>query len=180
MPNREITRFAGLAGLTVLYVLLYRLSGYVSSNEALASAASIFFLPAFVRLLGYLIAGLWAVPALFVAALFCVDLGLGLEERILVSAFLAVGGPLGAHFTSRLIHLDRSLSNLSPLRLLAVSLGCAAGNALFYETALALVGMPGGGPARLAAILLGDTLGTWAIIYVLKLSLTIWGRTLRR
>ncbi len=179
MPVVAPAQVGKLATLTILYVAVYRLSDQLAGNERFGLAASILFLPAFVRLLGYLVAGFQAVPALFVAALFCVDLGLTMPDRVTVAAFLAVGGPLGAHFAGQLCGLERGLGNLSPLRLLAASLGCAAGNALFYETALVLVGIPDGGLVRILAILAGDTLGTWVIIYLIKIALTVSGTRLR-
>lgn len=173
-------RPAALAALCLLYVALYHLSEVLAGNEAIGFAVSIFFLPAFVRLLGYLLFGFWSVPALFLAALACVDLDLAWPERTVVASFLALGGPLGAHFAGKLCDLERGLSNLTPVRLLLVSLGCAAGNALFYSAALAAVGHTGSGYQQIGFILIGDTLGTWTIIYLVKVSLTVWGGALHR
>lgn len=179
MPIVAPARVGGLVALIALYIILYRMSDLLAGNEVIGMAASILFLPAFVRLLGYLVFGFWAVPALFVAAMACVDLGLPSSDRLVVAMLLALGGPLGAHLVSRWCRLEPGLANLSPLRLLAISLGCASGNALFYETGLALVGVPNGGAVRAMYILLGDTLGTWAIIYLIKIGLTFGGRMLR-
>lgn len=176
MPVISPHRQAGLAALCGLYIVLYHLSGALADNHEIGFAVSIFFLPAFVRVLGYLLFGFWSVPALFVAALACIDLGLAWSDQLLMAGCLAIGGPLGAHVAGRLSGLERSLDNLSPLRLLLVSLGCAAGNALFYTAALAVTGHPGSGMEQVGFILIGDTLGTWTIIYLLKGSLTIWGR----
>lgn len=78
---------------TFLYVALYYLSDWMVGNQALGGIASLIFLPAFIRLLGFLVIDYWIIPALFVAGLFCVDLGLGLSGKVVVSAFLSVGGP---------------------------------------------------------------------------------------
>lgn len=179
MTIQRLNRIGSLAALAALYVLLYRLSDQIAGNEALGFAASIFFLPAFVRLLGFLIAGFQIIPALFGAALLCVDLGLGFSDRFTVSAFLAIGGPCGAYLASRWCGLTPDLVNLTPLRLLAVSVGCAAGNAISYELGLTVVGLAGGGYGRIITILAGDALGTWAIIYVLKFALNLMGRSLK-
>jgi hypothetical protein len=45
--------------LSVLYIALYYLSDWLVGNEAVGGVASIFFLPAFVRLLGFLLVGYW-------------------------------------------------------------------------------------------------------------------------
>lgn len=173
-------RIAALAALSLLYIALYRLSGTLAGNEAIGFAVSILFLPAFVRLLGYLLFEFWSVPALFVAALVCVDLDLAWPERTLVAGCLALGGPLGAYLAGRLSGLEPGLNNLSSLRLLVISLGCSAGNALFYAGALMAVGHPGSGYQQVFFILIGDTLGTWTIIYLIKAGLTISGRALQR
>ena len=177
----QITKTAALAAVfTALYVCLYRLSGIISGNEAFGGFASLFFLPAFVRLLAFLIIGYWSIPALFVAALFCVDLGLGPDGRIVVSAFLAVGAPLGIAVAMQMVELDLSLSNLTPSRLLWLSMGSALGNAVAYQTGLSIVGFETHGLLERAVTFIGDTAGTWTIIYILKASLTIIGRSLSR
>ncbi len=164
------------AFIVVLYVALYYLTGLLAAENLPVAVASLLFLPAFARLLGFLVIGYWSIPALFIAGLFCVDLGLGLSDRVLVSAFIATGAPLAIGTTSRLLQLQPSLTNLTPIRLLWLSLASSFGNMIFYNTSLVLVGLGGFRPKVLTATFLGDALGTWAIIYVIKLSLTSWGR----
>lgn len=159
-----------------LYIALYRLSEALSGNEAFGGVASLFFLPAFVRLIGFMVIG-WAIaPALFVAALFCVDLGLGLEGRVVVSAGLAVGAPLGMWLVSKVVALDAHLFGLNALQLLWLSIGSALGNALFYKMGVVLVRGDAMDPAIWASILAGDILGTWGVMIVGKWLLTSFGR----
>lgn len=164
------------AFIVVLYVALYYLTGLLAAENLPVAVASLLFLPAFARLLGFLVIGYWSIPALFIAGLFCVDLGLGFSDRVLVSAFIATGAPLAIGTMSRLLHLQPSLTNLTAIRLLWLSLASSFGNMIFYNTGLALVGLEFFQPQVLAATFIGDALGTWAIIYVIKLGLTSWGR----
>lgn len=168
------------AALCLVYIGLYYLTEATIGAMAVGGVASFFFPAAFVRLFGFLIVGFWIVPALFIAALVCVDLGLPLESRVVVAAFLAVGGPFGTYMTSRLCQLDMDLANLTPQRLLVLSIGCSLGNTVFYHLGLLAVGLPQHGLMTHLATFAGDTIGTWAIIYLIKTGLTIYGRSMRR
>ena len=157
--------------LSALYIALYYLSDWMVGNEALGGVASIFFLPAFVRLLGFLLVGYWIIPALFVAGLFCVDLGLGMAGKVVVSAALAVGGPFGVFLVSRLSRLRPSLSNLTPLRLLLLSAGCSFGNSITYHYSLETLGVAEHSFTGHLYVFLGDMIGTWFVIYCIKLAM---------
>lgn len=175
----------GCAAFALLYVSLYEVSGWISGNQAVAGIASIFFLPAFVRLLGFLIIGYWIVPTLFVAGL-CLtaagayNLAPGHSAELIVTAFTAAGGPLGVAVAASLGKLEVNLSNLTPLRLLALSAACAAGNAIAYQIALQLAGLQYPTFADIIAVFLGDFVGSWAIIYLIKGLLTAYGWSLGR
>lgn len=173
-----ISRFEVLFAfaMAALYVALYRLSDVLAGNEAIGGIASLIFLPAFVRLLGFLVIGWWITPALFVAGLFCVDLGLGLESRAVVAAAIAVGAPIGISLVSRFVALDTRLFGLTATKLLVLSFASALGNALFYKTSVMLVRGDPLDPAVMLFILAGDTLGAWAVIVTIKWLLTLVAR----
>ena len=157
--------------LTFLYVAFYYLSDWMLGNEALGGIAGLIFLPAFIRLFGFLVIRYWIIPALFVAGLFCVDLGLSLYGKLLVSAFLAVGGPFGVFIVSRLCKLQPTLSNLTPLNLLWLSAGCSLGNAIFYHFGLEAAGYDDRTPLAHLYIFIGDMIGTWAVVYSIKFAM---------
>lgn len=168
-----------VAGVAALYVGLYHLSGLITENEQISSVASIFFLPAFVRLLAFLIIGFWSIPALFIAALLCLDLGLDFADRVIVSGFLALGAPLGIAAVSQLIGLEPSLESLTPRQLLLLSIGSALGSSGLYNLGLIVVGFEQYDFFTQLVTFVGDITGTWALIYLIKILLTIYGRTLR-
>lgn len=155
--------------LTCLYVALYYLSDWMAGNEALGGVAGLFFLPAFVRLLGFLVVEFWVIPALFVAGLFCVDLGLGFAGKAVVSSFIAVGGPFGIFVVSRLCKLKPSLSNLTPLHLLWLSAGCSLGSSIFYHFGLDAVGVGEHALRDHFYVVIGDMVGMWIVIYAIKM-----------
>ncbi len=159
------------AFITLLYVSLYYLSKFLVGEGVFGGVSSMLFLPAFVRLLAFLVIGYWSLPALFVAGLFCVELGFGIEGKIIVSAFIAIGAPMGISLASHVLALKPTLSNLTPLRLLWLAAASAFGNSLFYHWGLGVAGMDTHAPMQYAATFLGDTLGTWAMIYLIKMGL---------
>lgn len=165
---------------SLLYAATYRLFQSIGVyHELISFNPWLFYPPAFLRLTAFLVIGYWSIPALFVAGFCCIDFGMNLTGIAIVSAFCAVGGPFAVDMTARAISLKPSLSNLTPSRLLVLSLACAIGNAVFMKLGLSLVNYETSKIPDYASIILGDTLGTWAMIYIIKIGLTVWGRSLR-
>lgn len=138
----------------------------------------LFYPPAFIRLAAFLVIGFWSIPALFLAGLCCIDFGLSFRGIIIVSAFCAVGGPLGVDLAAKLTALQPNLENLTPHRLLLLSFGCAVGNAIFLKMGLSLADYGTSKMPDYLSIVIGDTLGTWVVIYLIKTGLTLYGRSL--
>ena len=176
MVEQSVFKLQFAAFIVALYVSLYYLTGKLVSNNLPVSVASLLFLPAFARLLGVLVIGLWSIPALFIAGLVCVDLGLGWDGRIVVSAFIATGAPLAIKIASSVQRLEPTLSNLTPARLLWLSLASSLGNMVFYNLSMALVAVGDFNLAVIGTTFIGDALGTWTVISVIKLGLTAYGR----
>lgn len=164
------------AAMSALYVVLYRVSDFFAGNETVGGVASVIFFPAFVRLRGFLVIRWWIVPALFFAGMFCVDLGLGLEARIFVSLAIAFGAPTGIYLVACATNLSPKLDGLNAMQLLWLSLGSAGGNALFYNAAVAIARPYQSGENFVLEIFLGDALGTWFMILMIKWLLTLAGR----
>jgi len=166
---------------SLLYAGTYRLfQGMGIYHELISFNPWLFYPPAFLRLAAFLIIGYWSIPALFIAGFCCIDFGMNLTGIAIVSAFCAVGGPFAVDMTSRAISLKPSLSNLTPSRLLILSLACAVGNAVFMKLGLSLANYGKSHIPHYFSIIVGDTLGTWVMIYLMKMGLTVWGRSLRR
>lgn len=183
MQNRQETiRYkAGMAVLvSLLYAATYRLfQGMGIYHELISFNPWLFYPPAFLRLAAFLIIGYWSIPALFIAGFCCIDFGMTLTGIAIVSAFCAVGGPLAVDMTARAISLRASLINLTPLRLLILSLACAVGNAIFMKMGLSIVNYETSKMPDYLSIVIGDTIGTWAMIYLIKTALTVYGRSLK-
>jgi len=169
---------------SLLYVLLFYASAALVGNQRIGGIASLVFLPAFIRLLGFLVIGYWIVPSLFLAGVYlsvtgAYDIAPGLDAELMITAATALGGPLGVALVSRLTRLEPSLSNLTPLRLLALSFGCSLGNALFHHAAMIWLGLSSGVTAGTISIFIGDMIGSWVIIYGVKAGMDFYSRSLR-
>lgn len=160
------------AGMAIAYILLYHLGDILADNEVVGGTASLVFLPAFVRLMGYLVIGWWIAPALFVAGLFCVDLGLEPRDTAIVAAFLAIGAPAAMSLAARSMNLAPNLAGLEARQLLGLSLASASGNALAYNLAVAIVRNDNFSPLTAAATFMGDVVGAWLIMLTIKWGLT--------
>lgn len=175
MHKPQFRTFATAGMFAVLYVILFHVSDLILGNVHFGGFASLLFLPAFIRLLGYLMVGLWIIPALFLAVCWLTftgayDIAPGYRVEVLASVFVAIGGPLGVAVASRLARLQSNLANLTPLRLLELSFACSAGNALFYYASLRLTSLGAEPASSIFTIFAGDMLGTWMIIYLIKLA----------
>lgn len=170
-------------GLLVLYTGLFWLTEQLQSAQIFDNTVSLIFLPAFVRLMAFLVIGWEAVPLLIAGGFLTVllglyDLGPGEIREYVMTIFGAVGGPLGAWLGMKFLNVSRSLTDLSPPRLLFLSLACALGNALTVALGLSLIGASAAGLHLMVGILVGDTIGTWLAILTLKACFTYWGRRL--
>lgn len=164
------------AVICCLYIILYKVNVLIMGSDDFGGIASLVFLPAFIRLLGFLLIGYWTIPALFVAAWFCVDLGLDPISQFIVALSLSIGSSIATGEVSRAIDLNLTLANLTGAKLLILSLASATGNAAAYYFGLSLVGAEANSSSTFYATILGDTLGTWIMIYGLKGVLIILDR----
>lgn len=171
----------GAVIFSLLYAGTYRLfQGLGIYHELIAFNPWLFYPAAFLRLVAFLVIGYWSIPALFVAGFCCIDFGMGIAGVAVVSAFCAVGGPLAVDIASRAISLRPSLSNLTPQRLLVLSLACAVGNAVFLKIGLSFASHGMSRVPDYLSIIVGDTVGTWVMIYLIKFALTAFGSALAR
>lgn len=167
-----------MLAFAALYVALFHAFFPMMSWAGAAELATLFYPPAFVRLFGFMIIGFWIIPALLLANLILVttgayDLGPGYGPELTMAIFTAFGGPLGAYVSSRITQLHLSLDNLTPKRLVHAAIGCAIGNAIAFRLALLFSGAEQAPLSLGVRVFVGDVLGTLAIIYAIKFTLTL-------
>ena len=131
-----------------------------------------FYPPAFVRLAAFLVLGFWSVPFIFLAQIVINPFALGWIDHFLLASFTAIGAPVGVSIMARAVSLSGDLANLNGSRLLMLSLAAAFFNALAIRSALLIAGANQDLAPSLFATIVGDTLGAWVVIYVVKIGLT--------
>jgi hypothetical protein len=164
---------------------LYYASDLAFDNLRLSGAVGLFYLPAFIRLLGLLVIGLWIIPALLLASLFLVatgayDLGPGHMAELFIIFCTSFGGPIAAFGVARMTGLASDLRNLTPLRLLVLSIACSLGNAIAYGIPLRLIDGALFTPKVYFEIFVGDMIGSWLIIYLIKFASEAYARRAQR
>lgn len=168
-----------ISGLFIaLYVALFWVTRAMVGIQHFHGLVSLLFLPAFVRLIAFLVLDFWAAPLLFLAGYLCIlfgwyDVAPGHGVEIAATVAMAIGAPLGTWFAMRLRQVRADLDALSPLDLLWLSIGCSLGNAVLQSVALSLL-LPMPPDSRvMIGFLLGDTLGTWVGIMLAKMALNL-------
>lgn len=184
MSTVILARTGWIAVFAVAYLMLYQLSGLIIANHLVAGSVSVLFLPAFIRLLGYLTIGLWVIIALLIANTVLVltgafDLVPGQGPELFVAFAAAFGAPLATHLTVRLMRLEPSLENVSPVQLLVLSVACSLGNTLVYGSSLWLRAPQLIDTTIFTPIFVGDMIGTWLMIYAVKFLLEAYLRSRR-
>lgn len=162
--------------LTIFYLLLYQLNAGIVGTFETHGIAALVFLPAFARLLGFLLIGFWAAPFLFLGAALSLDFGLDLRAQITVAALLEVGAP-AALVLIQMAGLHRPpLKHLTGRQLLVLSLVAALGSAITYHIGLSLAGLEVYSARSFATTVFGNAAGAWAVMYAAKIVMTVVGK----
>ena len=169
------------AFFVALYLALFWLTNILVGVQAVAGLVTLVFLPAFVRLMAFLVVGFWTVPILFTAGIGCVllgwyDMGPGIGPEIAATAATSVGAPLGIWIAMYLRRVQPDLARLSAFDLLWLSVGSSLGSALFLSLSLHLTVHTPPHHSLTGVIFVGDALGTWIAILLTKAALTLVGR----
>jgi hypothetical protein len=171
-PTLTATSYRLLVGalMCALYMALWFVvdaGGRLWNADGLADLP---FLPASVRVAGFLMIGLWIIPSLFSAFAILTIIGamaypeLGLAEQLGLGVFVASGGPLALALTVRVTQMSTDLVDVGVRDVLALSLACAAGNAILYNAGLTILGLGVPGVNLGAVIFLGDILGSMIML----------------
>jgi hypothetical protein len=171
-------RAAAITGtiLTIFYLLLFQLNASIVGTFETHGIATLIFLPAFTRLLGFLLIGFWAAPFLFIGAAISLDFGLDLRAQITVAALLELGAPAALMLTQKAGLHRPPLKFLTARQLLALSLVAALGSATTYHIGLWLAGLEVYSVQSFATATFGNAAGAWAVMYAIKIVLMAVGK----
>lgn len=157
-----------------LYMALWLAVEAGSSFWDVGGLADLVFFPAFVRVIGFLLIGLWIIPSLWLAFAILTLVGamaypgLDLVQQLELGVFVALGGPLALALIVRLAKISTDLVDVSVRDIIIFSLTCAAGNAIFYYAGLTIMGFDIPGLNLGVVIFIGDVMGS-IIMLVLTL-----------
>lgn len=166
--------------LAISYILLYQLNASIIGTSGNSKITALVFLPAFVRFLGFLLIGLWATPFLWVAAALSLNFEIDLKALLLLAACLELGAPLSLALFRKIVPVQIAFEYITGRNLLALSLVAAFGSSVAYHIGLSLVELDPYSARSFATAVAGNAVGTWIIFYVIKIALTVFGKTYSR
>lgn len=164
------------AVLIVSYVILFQFNANIISSPANAEVTALVFLPAFVRLLGFLLIGLWSIPFLFFAAALSLNFELNLGAQLTLAAFLEVGAPLSLWLFQKVMPVQLTFDYMTGSQLFAWSLVAAIGSAITYHVGLSITQLESYSVKSFATAAAGNAAGTFIICYAIKIALTFFGK----
>lgn len=156
--------------LVLLYSILWVAVQYGAEFFRVQGFASLPFLPAAIRVLGFVLLGLWVIPYLWAAFAILSLAGLmvypevGLWDQLALGLFVASGGPATMALIFRLSKVSIELIDLTLMRLFSLSVACAVGNAFFYSVALANFAEASPSIELTMGIFFGDILGCITVL----------------
>ena len=182
----SLTGFRIAAGtfMCLAYVALWLPVGLGADLSGLGEIVSVPFLPAAVRIIGFLLIGLWIIPFLLIAfgiLTFSGAIaypGLTTTGLVVLGLIVASAGPVAMALVTRLASLRRDVIDLGWRDLSLLCAVCAAGNALSYSAGLVIVGASRPSASLAPAIFLGDFMG--GLIVLGLAALLLRGLVVRR
>jgi hypothetical protein len=182
----SLTGFRIAAGtfMCLAYVALWLPVGLGADLSVLGEIVSVPFLPAAVRIIGFLLIGLWIIPFLLIAfgiLTFSGAIaypGLTTTGLVVLGLIVASAGPVAMALVTRLASLSRDVIDLGWRDLSLLCAVCAAGNALSYSAGLVIVGASRPSASLAPAIFLGDFMG--GLIVLGLAALLLRGLVVRR
>lgn len=169
---------ASVALSALAFMLVFYLNQLLFGFLSLSGGFTWLFLPCGVSLLIVVLCGGWGALGIVLGSLISTQ-GFTVEFSVSnVGACILSGVTpwLGALFSIRAMGLKDSLANLTPTSLLKIGFVCAAATALSLEFWLALNGYSVHFFEALSSRMVGNILGTLAVLYAIKAAFAIGGR----
>ena len=175
---RLLGRVAVVAGTAGLWVCLYWLNDWAFTPLEKTQAASWIFLPAALRLVAVLVWGLPAALGLWLGAMVTSSQVFGIwSPAVLAAAPMSALAPLLAVTIMREpLNLKPDLGGLSVATLAQLAIASATCSALLHSLVFMGMNDPKADPADIFVMLIGDLVGTLAVLYAFKLLLALLPR----
>lgn len=153
--------------LIALYLILTRVSHFVAPHGTI-TGVSLLWLPAFVRLFGSLVMGLWFIPVLFIMSLISYAEDNSFQGALLLSLLISIVVPCAVEMARRTAGIRKDLANITGRQLLSVSIVCAAASSITYSAGHMAENGDWYFYNALSSAFIGNFLGQWCVIYVIK------------
>jgi hypothetical protein len=153
--------------LVALYLILTRVSHFVTPHGPI-TGVSWLWLPAFVRLFGSLVMGLWFIPILFIMSLISYAEDNSFQGALLLSLLVSIIVPCAVEIARRAVGIRKDLAGITARQLLSVSIVCAAASSITYSAGHMAESTEWYFYKGMASAFIGNFLGQWCVIYVLK------------
>ena len=153
--------------LIALYLILTRVSHFISPHGFI-DGVSLLWLPAFVRLFGSLVMGLWFIPVLFVMSLISYLEDNSIQGALLLALLVSLIVPCAIEIARRAVGIREDLAGMTGRQLLYVSIACAAASSLAYSGAHFTQSDEWQFYKALTSAFIGNFLGQWCVIYTIK------------
>ena len=176
MPSLVTSASVALSALALM--LVSYLNAWLFGFLPLANGFTWLFLPCGVSLLIVVLCGGWGALGIVLGSLMSTQDFSSDFSMINTGACILSGlAPwAGSNFAIHAMKLRTSLSNLTPTALLKIGFVCAAATAISLELWLLPFGYSGPFFESLSTRMVGNILGTLAVLYVIKATLTIGSR----
>ena len=176
MPSLVTSASVALSALALM--LVSYLNEWLFGFLPLANGFTWLFLPCGVSLLIVVLCGGWGALGIVLGSLMATQDFSSDFSMINTGACILSGlAPwAGSNFAIHAMKLRTSLSNLTPTALLKIGFVCAAATAISLELWLLSFGYSGPFFESLSTRMVGNILGTLAVLYVIKAFVVISGR----
>ena len=174
MPRRAWIDLAGAPATALLWIGLFHLNGWVFAALEETGTANWIFLPAALRLLAVLVWGWAGALGLWVGTFVTASMVFGCgSAAVWVAPPLSALAPLIAvGLLRKPLGLRPDLQGLRAADLAQLALASATLSAALHSLAFVWVGAALANPADVITMLVGDLVGTFVVLYALKLVLS--------
>lgn len=174
MPlRRGLVTLSVVVAIAALWVGLYRLNAWAFAFLSKSDAASWIFLPAALRLVAVLVGGLPGALGLWLGGIVTGSavFGHGTPAVLIVSSVSALAPLLAVAVLRQPLGLQPDLRGLGAGALALLALANAVCSATLHSLAFLWLGDPIANPADVLTMLIGDLVGSFVVLYALKLLL---------
>ena len=156
-----------LVGVALAWVVLYKLNMWLFKGLEVNPFVSWVFLPAFIRVLSILVFGWTGVFGLIVGALITSQPAIIGESAAIILALISGLAPMIAvSLCVYLLKLPPTLSGIRPSHLFIFAIVGSLVDVCFHALCFIMHEMPSNLVAHLMPMLVGDTIGTIAMLYL--------------